>query len=368
MVKVTGGGWGLVGHAGARLLADIADDFGPTDALSAAMAPTKQRNRGHDRGEVLVDLAVMLADGGEAISDLAVLRHQPSLCGDVASNATAWRALEADDDDPLARLKAARATARAAAWAAGADPGFYVIDIDGTLIGSHSDKQRAAPTYKRGYGSYPGLAFLDATGEALAGLLRQGNAGSGTAADHIAVLGDALAQLPVDPEEVIARTDTAVLARVPRRLPGRGVRFVVGHQLSDQIAQVLVALPGCRWAPALTADGTDERVARRSHRSHRPGRRVGLAAGQTTTTAGWPTRCPWRRRCGARRARGPGRAPPGKEPHPGAQLTFTDVDGHRYQVFLTDLPDRDVPCPRGADRLRPARPAPRDHARTSAVA
>ena len=107
-VKVTGGGWGVVGHAGARLLADIAEGLGLTDAMSAAMAPTKQRNRGHDRGEVLVDLAVMLADGGEAISDLAVLRDQPALFGDVASNATAWRALEAVDDGALERHRKAR--------------------------------------------------------------------------------------------------------------------------------------------------------------------------------------------------------------------------------------------------------------------
>jgi len=319
-VKVTGGGWGVVGHAGARLLADLADGLGLTDAMSAAMAPTKQRNRGHDRGEVLVDLAVMVADGGEAISDLAVLRDQLSLFGEVASNATAWRALEAVDDAALERLKAARAKARAAAWEAGADPGYYVVDIDATLIGSHSDKERAAPTYKHGYGFHPLLAFLDATGEALAGLLRPGNAGSGTGADHIAVLDDALGQLPVDPQEVevIARTDTAGCSH--EFLDGcreRGVRFVTGHQLSDHIAELLAGLPARRWLPALTADGTDER-------KHAQVAEVTALVG----LSGWPPGT----RMIARR----------EEPHPGAQLTFTDVDGHRYQVFVTDLPDRDV--------------------------
>ena len=91
-------------HAGARLLCDLADELGLTDGLSAAMAPTKQRRRGHDRGRVLVDLAVMLADGGEAISDLAVLRDQPALFGEVASVPTAWRTLEAIDDTALARI------------------------------------------------------------------------------------------------------------------------------------------------------------------------------------------------------------------------------------------------------------------------
>ena len=187
-VKVTGGGGGVVAHAGARLLSDLADELGLTEALLAAMAPTKQRRRGHDRGGVLVDLAVMVADGGEAISDLAVLRNQPELFGEVASNSTAWRTLEAIDADALERIAAARAQARARAWAAGADPGFYVIDIDATLIGSHSDKDGAAPTYKQGYGFHPLLAYLDATGEALAGLLRPGNAGAGNAADHVTVL------------------------------------------------------------------------------------------------------------------------------------------------------------------------------------
>ncbi|MGO9873771.1 MAG: transposase, partial [Acidimicrobiia bacterium] len=78
-VLVTGGGKDVVAHAGARVLCDLADEVGLSEGLSAAMAPTKQRRRGHDRGQVLVDLAVMLADGGEAISDLAVLRDQPVL-------------------------------------------------------------------------------------------------------------------------------------------------------------------------------------------------------------------------------------------------------------------------------------------------
>ena len=96
-LRVTTGGRGVVNHAGARLMADLADATGLTDGLSRAMAPTKQRRRGHDRGEVLVDLAVMIAGGGDAISDLAVLRNQPDLFGEVASTPTAWRTLEAID-------------------------------------------------------------------------------------------------------------------------------------------------------------------------------------------------------------------------------------------------------------------------------
>ena len=113
------------------------------------MAATKQRRRGHDRGEVLVDLAVMIADGGATISDLAVLRNQPALFGSVASTPTAWRTLEAIDAATLKLIARARAAARRRVWAAGGDPGFYVINIDATPLGSHSEKEHAAPTYTR---------------------------------------------------------------------------------------------------------------------------------------------------------------------------------------------------------------------------
>jgi hypothetical protein len=324
-LKVTGDGTGVANHAGARLLADLADAVGLTSALSAAMAPTKQRRRGHDRGEVLCDLAVAIADGAETISDLATLRDQPDLFGPVASHPTVWRTLAAVDDAALARIKTARARARARAWAAGADPGFYVIDIDATLVGAHSDKQHAAPTWKRGFGFHPLLAYLDATGEALAGVLRPGNAGSGTADDHVTVLADALAQLPVDPteREVIVRADSAGWSHgFVEACRHRHVRFVIGHQLTVEIASVLVELPKRAWQPAISADGTEWRehaeVAEITH----------LVGDVFNATRPWPSGL----RMIARR----------EQPHPGAQLTFTDIDGHRYQVFVTDLDDPDI--------------------------
>jgi len=319
-LKVTSDGRAVVGHAGARLLSDLADAVGLTDGLSEAMAPTKQRRRGHDRGQVLVDLAVMIADGGEAISDLAVLRDQPELFGTVASTPTAWRALEAIDDQAHRRVATARARARAAVWAAGADPGFYVIDFDGTLIGSHSEKEGAAATYKRGFGFHPLLAFLDATGEALAGILRPGNAGSNTTADHVALLGLALDQLPVDPAdvEVVARADSAALTHgFVDACRAAKVRFSIGHDLTEPIRNACLAVPKRRWRPALTADGSDERE--------------GAEVAEITDLVDlsrWPTGT----RAIARR----------EEPHPGAQLTFTDAHGHRFQVFITDLVDDDV--------------------------
>jgi len=110
-LKVTGDGKGVANHAGARLLADLADAVGLPAALSVAMAPTKQRRRGHDRGDVLVDLAVAIADGAETISDLAALRDQPDVFGTVASHPTVWRTLAAVDEAGLERIKTARAQA-----------------------------------------------------------------------------------------------------------------------------------------------------------------------------------------------------------------------------------------------------------------
>jgi hypothetical protein len=319
-LKVSADGERVVNHAGARLLSDLADESGLRGGLSRAMAATKQRRRGHDRGQVLVDLAVTIADGGDAISDLAVLRHQPDLFGQVASTPTAWRTLEAVDGDALEAIAVARAEARRRVWAAGADPGFYVIDFDGTLITAHSEKEGAAPTYKRGFGHHPLLAFLDATGEALAGILRPGNAASNATADHVELLAMALAQLPVDPEvvEVVARADSAALTHgFIDACRDAHVRFSVGFDLTEPVRTACLSVPARRWRPAITADGRDERD--------------GAEVAEITDLidlARWPQGT----RAIARR----------EEPHPGAQLTFTDADGHRFQVFITDQTDPDV--------------------------
>jgi hypothetical protein len=316
-LSVTTGGKGVVAHAGARLLCDLADEVGLTAGLSAAMAPSKCRRRGWDRGRVLVDLAVALADGAKTISDLRALRNQPGLFGEVASTPTAWRTLEAVDDHALDRIATARAEARRLAWEAGADPGFYVIDIDATLVGAHSEKEGAAPTYKHGFGFYPLMSYLDATGEPLAGVLRPGNTGAAPATDMIEVLDASLFQLPVEPAEteVIVRADAAGLSHeFLDAARDRSVRFVVGHKLSADMAQAVLKVPEGRWIPAVTADGSDERE--------------GSWAAEITELvdlSSWPVGT----RAIARR----------EEAHPGAQLSFSDVDGHRYQVFYTDLSD-----------------------------
>lgn len=317
---VTADGTHVVGHAGARLLSDLADVTGLTEGLSVAMAPTKRRRRGHDRGQVLADLAVMIADGGDAISDLAALRDQPELFGEVASTPTAWRTLEAIDAAALERIALARAAARAAVWASGADPGFYVIDFDGTLITSHSEKEGAAPTYKRGFGHHPLLAFLDATGEALGAILRPGNAASNTSADHVELLAMALAQLPIDPAtiDVVARADSAALTHgFVDACRAAQVKFSIGFDLTAPIRTACLAVAERRWMPAVTADGRDERQ--------------GAEVAEITDLLDL-SRWPEGTRAIARR----------EEPHPGAQLTFTDIHGHRFQVFITDQADPDI--------------------------
>jgi hypothetical protein len=319
-LAVTGDGKNVANHVGARVLSDLADKLGLTGGMSAAMAPTKQRRGGHDRGQVLVDVAVTIAGGGETISELKVLRDQPSLFGKVASTPTAWRALEAVNAAALDRIAEARAAARARAWEAGRDPGFYVIDFDATLVIAHSEKERAAPNYKHTFGFHPLLAFLDATGEALAGILRPGNAGSNTAADHVELLGQALAQLPVDPDdvEVIARADSGALSHgFLNACRDANVRFSIGFDLTELVRIACLSVPKTRWRPAITADGTDTRD--------------GADVAEITDLLDL-SRWPDGTRAIARR----------EEPHPGAQLTFTDVDGHRFQVFITDLADADI--------------------------
>ncbi len=327
----------MVGHAGARLLADLADATGLTAAYSAALRPLRPRGTGHDPGRIATDLAVMLADGGEAIADLAVLRDQAEVFGPVASTPTAWRLL-ADVDETRTRLAARRPAPRpgkspgcrpprpARAYPrpgpAGRELPGLVLDLDATLVTCHSEKEQAAPTYKGGFGFHPLLCFLANTGEALAGLLRPGNAGANTAADHIAVLDQALAQIPDAHRhgtDILIRTDSAGSAKpsspTSATCANTGIRtfFSVGYAITEPVRRAIRALPEPVWHPALDQDGT-----------LRDGAEVAELTGMVDL-AGYPdgTRIIVRR----------------ERPHPGAQLSLFDQDeGLRHQVFLTDTP------------------------------
>jgi hypothetical protein len=317
--EVTADGDGLVGHAGAALLAELAERLGlpaEVDRWAGRGQPSRARHRA---GTVVVDLAVMLADGGDCLSDLAALRDQPELFGPVASTPTAWRVIErlaGVGEQGLAGLLLARARARRQAWPAGAwMDGLLVIDLDATLVTAHSDQQgrrRHLPAHLR---FHPLAAWLDrgdGTGEPLAAILRPGNAAANPAADQIEVVDLALAQLPKQARQqqpILVRADSAGATHlVLNHLRELGIRLSVGFDLDSRVRTAILDLPETAWSPAIDADGGD-----------RDGAQVAELATLDLAAGGWPTGT----RAIGRRER----------PHPGAQLTFTDADGWRFQAF-----------------------------------
>ncbi len=321
-VDITADGEGLVSHAGSALLAQVADKTGVTRALSLRLAGMKERRSGHDPGRVIRDLAVMLADGGECLSDLGGLRDQQVLFGDVASDSTAYRMIEriASDAQLLDGLRAAHAKARAHAWELGVKPARVTIDLDATLLTAHSEKDGAAGTFKGGFGFHPMMAYLDETGEALAGLLRAGNAGANTAADQIAVAEAALDQIPTEyvaDIEMLLRVDSAgATHELLDWCHEANIRYSVGYDLTEPVRTAILQLPENAWLAALDQDGQE-----------RPNGQVAELTDLIDLSL-WPAGS--RLICRRERA------------HPGAQLSFTDHDGHRFQAFLTDQPDADI--------------------------
>jgi hypothetical protein len=327
----------VVGHAGARLLVDVAEATGLSCRFGEALGGVRRRAGGHDPGRVVTDVAVMLADGGQAIADLAVLRNQPGLFGLVASDATAWRVLDGIDEQGLARLRVARAAARELAWAqradtlgrlpastvAGRQVSGLVLDIDASIVVCHSEKEQAGPTWKRTFGYHPIFCFLDNTGEALAAILRPGGAGSNTAADHITVLDQALAQIPDHHRHgtpILVRTDSAGCSHAflthirGLRAHGVDVCFSVGVPVTEPARRAITAVTD--WLPALDADG-----------DLRDGAQIAEITGQLDPKA--LNAFPAGTRFIVRRER----------PHPGAQLDLFDtINGFRHQVFATDTP------------------------------
>jgi hypothetical protein len=312
-------GEGLVSHAGAALLVELADRTGLTGGLSEALSVTRERRSAHDPGCVLRDVAVMLADGGDCVTDIAAYRGQERLFGRRASETTTHRVLKSIDERALDRIRAARAAARARVWEAGARPQTITLDIDATLVAAHSDKELAAGTYKRGYGFHPICCYLDETGEALAAILRPGNAGSNTAQDHFQVLGLALDQLPAEDldREILVRADiggaTHAFCADCREAD---IRFSVGYEVNETVRAAILALPGVAWATAIEAGGE---------------LRDGAWVTELTDhvdLSGWPQGS----RLIVRRER----------PHPGAQFQIFDDLGYRYTCFLTDQDGDDI--------------------------
>ena len=334
-MKVSADGHGVVSHAGVGMLREVADLTGLSAQVTAALADTYRGPWTHAPGDVFADLAAAVADGADCVDGVGQLwGDREHAFGPVGSTTTLWRLVdERIDAARLPRIRAARAHARERAWAAGAAPardGWLHIDVDATITVDHSDnKENAAATWKHTFGFHSLLMFLDrpdiAAGEALAGLLRAGNAGSNTTADHIAVLGQALESLPAhyrpgpdNPRapQILIRSDSAGathgFAAACRRA---GVGFSLGCAI----------------------DAPDPRRGR--HPQHRRWRgirrsqadgaiRDGAWVAEATDLVDlskWPagTRLILRK----------------ERPHPGAQLRFTDADGHRVTGFLTDTPN-----------------------------
>ncbi len=332
---VTADGTGIASHVGALLLAEVADRTGLTDGFSRALRPARQRNSGHDPGVVVRDVAVMLADGGDCVSDLAVLRGQRALFGEVASTATAWRVLAQAAPPHLAGLRAARARARAHAWEAGGAPEERLtLDFDSTLVDAHSEKEQAAGNYKRGFGFHPMVCYLDGgkdrAPEPLAGMLRPGNATPDSSADHITLLDEALAQIPARwrgrGQPKLARSDTAGASHdFVDALRERGIQFSIGLPIRDFVRRAILNTPESAWVPAITQDGQE---------------REGAQVCELHTLDLWAWPLGTRAICRRERA------------HPGAQLRLWEDEGLRHQVFITDQTDEDIAVLEARHRCR----------------
>lgn len=351
---VSGGGNGVITQGGGVLLVETARRTGLDAALSAALAPWRKPRAVHDPGKILLDLALAVALGGDCLADVAMLRAEPGMFGPVASDPTVSRLVDTlAEAGPggLVALREARAEVRDRTWtlageAAPHADGEVIVDIDGVLVLAHSEKQDAAATWKKTFGHHPLFAFVDhgsdGSGEPVAGLLRPGNAGSNTAADHIETAGLALAQLPKRHRRgrrTLIRTDSAggtheFLNWLTAR--GRRLSYSVGMAITDAIHQAVLLVPAAAWTPAIEPDG-----------NVRDGAWVAELAGDVLK--GWPKDI----RLIVRKER----------PHPGAQFRITDTDGMRITCFATNTIDvpiarlelRHRQRARAEDRIRAAR-------------
>ncbi|MEU0942423.1 IS1380 family transposase [Streptomyces canus] len=353
-VRVQGDGRQVVSQAGAVLLLETVRKTGLDQAISAALAPWRKPRAIHDPGKALVDVALAVALGGDCLADVATLRCEPAVFGPVASDPTISRLIDtlaASGEKALQAIRSARSEVRHRAWSLAGEnapdaDGRVTVDLDGVLVIAHSDKEDAAATWKKTYGHHPLTAFVDhgpgGTGEPVAALLRPGNAGSNTAADHITTAQLALAQLPKRyrrGRQTLIRTDSAggthdFVSWLAKR--GRWLSYSVGMTVTEAIHEHVLKVPASAWTPAVEADG-----------EARDGAWVAELTGKLLH--GWPKGM----RLIARKER----------PHPGAQLRITDADGMRITCFATNTTGRPIAelelrhrlRARAEDRIRAAR-------------
>ena len=275
-VRVESGGSGVVAHVGLHALGSFADKLGLGSLLSEQIPVKGERLPLHDRGKVLVQMALMLAGGGESCADIEHLRLQGDLFGSVPSDTTVFRTFHEIGASTKKDLSTSLAEVRGQVWdqaglITGTDP--VLLDIDASLVEIHSEnKEGAAPNYKSGYGFHPMFCFADATGEALSGVLRPGNAGANTVADHVTVLDDAIGQLPKEISAGHGHRDAAELVRRPVIVRAdsagattgflvacreRNVGFFVTARSNAQLHQAISDAENVEgvWLEAVTKDG-----------------------------------------------------------------------------------------------------------------
>ncbi|MGH3281743.1 MAG: IS1380 family transposase [Trebonia sp.] len=276
-LEFTGDDDRLIGHAGVLPLRLLAERAGLRVGLSAAM-----RRRGfapvYDRGQVLVDLALMLVLGGEAISDFQGLRHLAPVTGPVPSTPTVWRVLNEAGDLQLARVNAAVTGFRRHWWSvlaarpagfpwlrvAGRElTGITVVDLDASIVFAAPEKENAQPAYKGGTGFCPNLAACDNTGDMLAIDPRPGGATSNCAAGNIALLDLAVSRLPAHyRRRMLIRLDGAGFSHglLEHIAAGGGARgrtreFPAGWSCTDKEMDAIERLPGPAWTGGTGQDG-----------------------------------------------------------------------------------------------------------------
>ncbi|MFB9164915.1 MULTISPECIES: IS1380 family transposase [Arthrobacter] len=332
-VRVDATGDGVVSQGGGIVLTEMLKASGLTTGLAEALEPWRKPFATHNPGKILTDLALSMATGGDFVSDIDRLRNQPEVYGRIASDPTISRLFKVlatvQPAKALVAINKARAVSRAHVWEKAGDASPLhgvsrknplVIDLDASLVNSHSEKDDARPTWKKGFGFHPLCSFIDhglaGTGEPLVTLLRPGNAGSNTVADHIQVVKDSIKQLPKgwrSGRKIMIRTDSAGGTHgfldwlTDKR---RNFSYSVGFPIHGAVAEVLPLVPKKGWSRAYDSDGTE-----------RDGAWVADITGMLDLKS-WPAGM---------------RVIVRKEiPHVGAQLRITDIDGHRYTAIATN--------------------------------
>ena len=276
-LSVSADGKGLIAHAGAVLLHQVADRSGLSAAL-AGLWPPGRSSLWRDRVDVVIALAVAIVCGARSLLEVERLAaHHGALFGTAVSDSTTHRFLAGLDEGALEQIAQVRARVRRRVWGLlhlrpGGFPwlsvagktlrGWIVLDLDATIITSASDKTGASATFKRSYGFHPLGCWCANTQEVLAMLLRTGSAGSNTVADHLRVLAAALAQIPgVSRAKLLVRVDGAGATHAlldhldALATTRRTVRYLVGWMITEVDERAIALLPEDAWEVSLRQDG-----------------------------------------------------------------------------------------------------------------